>query len=202
MARGGRWLRPAFRRKLMVTCDGAGASHDLVKCLDKLASRRGYELTCSAGWALTERDKAALRLVPDTAREAAAGAKGEVRERRSDDARENGTCGHRGCWIEQAHVTELTGLLREGPGGDRLKARPKKIRVFARRQRPHPGAQLTLSETQDGWRYTRRATNLPAGTRGWRGQCACIDAAHRVHARAGDIIRTGGPASSPPATTG
>jgi len=43
-------LPPAFRRKLMVTCDGAGASHDLVKCLDKLASRRGYELTTpSAG---------------------------------------------------------------------------------------------------------------------------------------------------------
>src|ERR1700758_4466859 len=38
-------LPPAFRRKLMVTCDGAGASHDLVKKLDKLASRRGYELT-------------------------------------------------------------------------------------------------------------------------------------------------------------
>ena len=184
-------LPPAFRRKLMVTCDGAGASHDLVKCVDKLASRRGYELTYSVGWALTEREKAALRLVPDTAWEAAVGAKGEVRERRSDDACENGKCGHRGCWIEEAHVTELTRLLREGPGGDRLKAWPKKIRVFARRERPHPGAQLTLFETQDGWRYTLWATNLPAGTRGWRGQCGYIDAAHRVHARVEDIIRTG-----------
>jgi predicted transcriptional regulator len=154
-------LPPTFRRKLMVTCDGAGASHDLVKRLDKLASRRGYELTYSVGWALTGREKTALRLVPETAWEAAIDAKGEVRERRSDEACANERCGHRACWIEEAHVTELTGLLREGPDGDRLKAWPEKMRVFARRERPHPGAQLTLFETADGWRYTLWATNLP-----------------------------------------
>ena len=55
---------PGFRRKLMVTCDGAGASHALIKHLDKLAARRGYELTYSVGWALGEREKAALGLVP------------------------------------------------------------------------------------------------------------------------------------------
>ena len=56
---------------------------------------------------------------------------------------------------------------------------------------PHPGAQLTLFETGDGWRYTLWVTNLPAATRGWRGQSAYIDAAHRVHARVEDVIRTG-----------
>ena len=35
-------LPPAFRRRLMVTCDGAGASHGLIARLDKLASRRSY----------------------------------------------------------------------------------------------------------------------------------------------------------------
>ena len=65
------------------------------------------------------------------------------------------------------------------------------MRVFARRERPHPGAQLTLFETADGWRYTLWATNLPEDTRGWRGQCAYIDAGHRVHARVEDVIRTG-----------
>jgi hypothetical protein len=59
------------------------------------------------------------------------------------------------------------------------------------RERPHPGAQLTLFETADGWRYTLWATSLPAGTRGWRGQAAYIDAGHRVHARVEDGIRTG-----------
>ncbi|MGO9144150.1 MAG: transposase [Streptosporangiaceae bacterium] len=35
------------------------------------------------------------------------------------------------------------------------------------------------------------ATNLPERTRGWRGQPAYIDAAHRVHARVEDAFRTG-----------
>lgn len=41
----------------MVTCDGAGASHDLVRHLDKLASRRGFTLTWSVGWELGERER-------------------------------------------------------------------------------------------------------------------------------------------------
>ena len=60
-------LPPRHRRRLMVTCDGAGASHALVARLDKLAARRGYELTYSVGWALAEREKTALRLVPERA---------------------------------------------------------------------------------------------------------------------------------------
>jgi hypothetical protein len=131
----------------------------------------------SVSWALTARERTALALVPETAWEAAIDAKGEVRERPSGQACANQKCGHRACWIEEAHVVELTGLLRQGPGGDRLKAWPKTMRVFARRERPHPGAQLTLFEAEDGWRYTLRATNLPEDTRGWRGQCAYIDAA-------------------------
>jgi hypothetical protein len=35
-------LPPGFRRLMMVTCDGAGASHELVKELNRLASRHGY----------------------------------------------------------------------------------------------------------------------------------------------------------------
>ena len=65
------------------------------------------------------------------------------------------------------------------------------MRVFARRERPHPGAQLTLFEADDGWRYSLWATNRPADTRGWLGQPAYIDVAHRVQARVEDAIRTG-----------
>jgi hypothetical protein len=182
---------PGFRRKLMVTCDGAGASHALVAHLDKLAARRGYELTYSVGWALGEREKTALRLVPEQAWQAAIDGRGEVRERRADDACTDAGCAHRACWIEEAHVTELTGLLRCGPGGDQLHAWPAAMRVFARRERPHPGAQLTLFEAGDGWRYSLWATNRAAGTKGWLGQAAYIDAAHRVQARVEDAIRTG-----------
>ena len=182
---------PGFRRKLMVTCDGAGASHALVAHLDKLAARRGYELTYSVGWALGEREKTALRLVPGQAWQAAIDARGEIRERRADDACIDAGCAHRACWIEEAHVTELTGLLRHSAGGDQLRAWPAAMRVFARRERPHPGAQLTLFEAEDGWRYSLWATNRPAATRGWLGQAAYLDAAHRVQARVEDAIRTG-----------
>ena len=100
-------------------------------------------------------------------------------------------CGHRKCWVEQAHVTELTPLLREGPDGDQLAGWPASMRVFARRERPHPGAQLSLFETRDGWRYSLWATNQPTNWAGWRADPAYIDAAHRVHARVEDRIRTG-----------
>jgi hypothetical protein len=184
-------LPPALRRRLMVTCDGAGASHALVAELDRLASRHGYQLTYSVGWELGAREKAAIGKVPENAWQIAVDGRGEVRERRAGDACPDRRCAHQACWIEEAHVTELTGLLREGPGGDQLSAWPKTMRAFARRERPHPGAQLSLLEAADGWRYSLWVTNLPAATTGWRGQCAYIDAAHRVHARVEDVIRTG-----------
>jgi hypothetical protein len=48
-----------------------------------------------------------------------------------------------------------------------------------------------LLETRDGWRYSLWVSNVPAGLRGWRSQPGYIDAAHRVHARVEDGIRTG-----------
>jgi len=182
---------PAFRRRLMITCDGAGASHDLIARLDKLAARPGYQVIYSVGWQLGERERAAITAVPGGAWQIAIDERGEVRERRADDACGDPGCGHRRCWIEEAHVTELTGLLREGPAGDQLAGWPQTMRVFARRERPHPGAQLTLFEAQDGWRYSLWVTNRPAATTGWLSQPAYIDAAHRVHARVEDAIRTG-----------
>ena len=184
-------LPPAWRRNLMVTVDGAGFSHKLVEHLDALASRRGHTLVYSCGWELDVREKAAIALVPGQAWQIAIDHRGEVRERRADDACSTLECGHRACWIEEAHVTELTGLLREGPGGDQLKDWPATMRIFARRERPHPGAKLSLFEHQDGYRYQLWVTNLPATTKGWRGQNAYIDAAHRGHARVEDAIRTG-----------
>ena len=60
-------LPPASRRRIMVTCDGAGASHELARELDRLASRHGYQVTWSVGWALGAREQAALGKVPETA---------------------------------------------------------------------------------------------------------------------------------------
>jgi hypothetical protein len=49
--------------------------------------------------------------------------------------------------------------------------------------RPHPGAQLSLFEERDGWRYTAFVTNTHAGARQW------LEARHRAHARVEDRIR-------------
>lgn len=179
------------RRRPMVTADGAGASHGLIKHLDKLASRSGRELVYSVGWALGDRERDAIRGVPAGAWEQAVDGAGEVRERRADGACANRECGHRRCWVEEARVTELTALLRSGRSGDQLAAWPATMRVLARRERPHPGARLTLFETGDGWRYSLWVTNLPATARGWRSRLPYVDAAHRVHARVEDRIRTG-----------
>jgi Transposase DDE domain group 1 len=184
-------LPPLFRRRLMVTCDGAGASHGLIERLDALASRPGHQLIYSVGWDLGERERAAIAAVPGQAWQIAVDHRGEVRERRADDACPDRGCAHRRCWTGEAHVTELTGLLRQGRAGDQLAGWPATMRIFARRERPHPGAQLTLFEAEDGWRYSLWVTNLPTHLRGWRADLAYIDATHRVHARVEDCVRTG-----------
>src|SRR5258708_6027184 len=170
---------------------GGGASHDGAAPVDRGGTRRGHELTYSVGWALGGREKAALRLVPEQAWQIAIDGRGEVRERRADGACASPCCAHRACWIEEAHVTELTGLLREGPRGDQLRAWPAAVRVFARRERPHPGAQLTLFEAEAGCRYSLCVTNRNADTTAWLGQTAYLAAAHRVPARVEDAIRPG-----------
>jgi hypothetical protein len=69
------------------------------------------------------------------------------------------------------------------------------MRVFARRERAQPGAQLTLFDAGDGWSYSLWATNRPAGATGWLGQNAYIDAAHRAQARVEDAILSPGAGS-------
>jgi hypothetical protein len=74
-----------------------------------------------------------------------------------------------------AFVAELTGLLD-------LSGWPAGLRVIARKERPHPGAQLRLTDV-DGMRVTAFATN----TRG--GQLPDLELRHRRRARAEDRIR-------------
>ena len=74
-----------------------------------------------------------------------------------------------------AWVAELTGLLD-------LTGWPKGMRVIARKERPHPGAQLRLTDV-DGHRITAFATNTPGG------QLPDLELRHRRRARAEDRIR-------------
>ncbi|MBV9140445.1 MAG: transposase [Pseudonocardiales bacterium] len=144
-------LLPEHRRQLMVSCDGAGASHGLIARLDALAARPGYQLTYSVGWDLGARERTAISRVPEGAWQVAIDHRGAVRERRAEDACQDFRCAHERCWHEQAHVTELTGLLREDPAGNQLAGWPPSMRVFARRERPHPGAQLSLFAINSAW---------------------------------------------------
>ncbi|ORW08109.1 IS1380 family transposase [Mycolicibacter longobardus] len=78
---------------------------------------------------------------------------------------------------EGAQVVELTRYLP-----DTLRGWPAGMRVIARRERPHPGAQLRLTD-DNGWRVTCFATN----TVGW--SIPDLEVRHRQRARAEDRIR-------------
>jgi hypothetical protein len=59
---------------------------------------------------------------------------------------------------------------------------PTGMRIIARRERPHPGAQLHITD-DDGWRITVFATNTVGG------RLADLEVRHRLRARAEDRIR-------------
>jgi hypothetical protein len=86
-------------------------------------------------------------------------------------ARETDGSVRHGAW-----VVELTDLIP-------LSAWPDHTRLFLRRERPHPGAQLTLFDTSEGFRHTGFITNAE-GT-----DIAALELRQRGHARVEDRIR-------------
>jgi hypothetical protein len=79
-----------------------------------------------------------------------------------------------------AHVAEVTDLLDLGSW-------PAGMRVIVRRERPHPGAQLRITDA-NGWRITAFATNTRPGGAGT--QLPDLELRHRRRARAEDRIRS------------
>ena len=75
-----------------------------------------------------------------------------------------------------AWVVELTDLIP-------LAAWPEDTRLLMRRERPHPGAQLTLFDTAEGFRHTCFITNTEGE------DIAALELRHRGHARVEDRIR-------------
>lgn len=146
----------AHRKDLLIRADGAGSSHQLLDWLTEQGQVRGRKLEYSVGFAVTEKIRDAINLVPKKVWTPACDADGGVRE--------------------GGDVAELTGLLN-------LTGWPDGLRVIVRRERPHPGAQLSLFEEADGWRYQAIATNTKVG------QLAFLEARHRAHARVEDRIR-------------
>ncbi|WP_431949525.1 IS1380 family transposase [Actinacidiphila sp. bgisy167] len=117
-------------------------------------SARGRWLSYSVGMTITDAIHQAVLKVPASAWTPAVEPGGDIRD---------------GAWI-----TELD--------GDCLKGWPKGMRLIVRKERPHPGAQLRITDA-DGMRLTAFATNT-AGT-----PIAELELRHRQRARADDRIR-------------
>ena len=116
---------------------------------------KSRRLHYSVGMTITEPVAEAIGKVPAQAWTPAYDGDGQVRE---------------GAW-----VADITGLLD-------LDSWPAGMRVIVRKERPHPGAQLRLTDV-DGHRFTCFATDAK------KGQLAVLELRHRRRARCEDRIR-------------
>ncbi|MER5992783.1 IS1380 family transposase [Streptomyces viridosporus] len=117
-------------------------------------AQRGRWLSYSVGMVITEAIHQHVLRVPASAWTPAVEADGEIRD---------------GAW-----VAELT--------GDVLDGWPTGMRLVVRKERPHPGAQLRLTDA-DGMRLTCFATNTTGRP------IAELELRHRLRARAEDRVR-------------
>lgn len=146
-------LPEQLRGRVLVRGDSGAGTHTFISHLHELNLQYSVGLT---GWP-TILD--ALDKLPRQAWKAAVDADGFPRD--------------------GAQVAELTRYL-PSPTGARVW--PVGMRVLARRERPHPGAQLRITD-RDGWRITVFATNIRGG------RLADHEVQHRLRARAEDRIR-------------
>jgi hypothetical protein len=115
----------------------------------------GQRLSYSVGFSLPDTFAQTLAQMPKKGWTPAYDGDGQVRD---------------GAW-----VADVTGLLD-------LSAWPAGMRVIVRKERPHPGAQLRITDA-DGHRVTAFATNTS------KGQLADLELRHRRRARCEDRIR-------------
>jgi Transposase DDE domain group 1 len=88
---------------------------------------------------------------------------------------------------EGAQIVELTHLV-EAVKPDFLSGYPAGTRLICRRERPHPGAQLDLFDTVEGFRHQVFACDAPVAG---GGSIQYLETRHRGHARVEDRIRCG-----------
>lgn len=93
------------------------------------------------------------------------------------------------CWhpaIETGEELREGAWVAEATDCVDLSAWPSGSRLILRKERPHPGAQLTFTDV-DGMRITAFLTDTPPGV--VDGQIAGLELRHRQHARVEDRIR-------------
>ncbi|MDK3258851.1 IS1380 family transposase [Blastococcus capsensis] len=139
-------------KKVPIRIDGAGGTHELLAWLTR--RRLSYSVGFSLPGDLTSIQQK-LATIPEQLWEPAYDADGQPRP---------------GAFV--AEVTDLFDLTSWPPG----------MRLIVRKERPHPGAQLRITDV-DGMRITAFVTNTT------RGQLADLELRHRRRARAEDRIR-------------
>lgn len=144
---------------ILIRADTAGCTKAFLQRIRALRED-GVDARFSVGAPIEEKVRQAICMLAERAWSTAIDADGEIRQ--------------------GAQVADLSGLL----SGDGL---PEGTRLLVRRERPHPGAQLDLFDTVEGWRHQLIATDTPATG----ASPAWLDARHRAHARVQDRIRTG-----------
>jgi hypothetical protein len=151
------------RRRLLITSDGAGASHDLINWCQRQNHAADRTVEYSVGFDVDADVRAAI---------------GRLRANRWLPGMDN-TTGALRCDIDVAEITDLLHerLTRTGW--------PKAMRVIVRRAKLAPGEQPTLFHL-DGYKYNCFVTNTGPGL-----SIQLLDARHRAHARVEDRVRTG-----------
>lgn len=155
-----RQVPAAFRRRILVRLDGAGASHDLVKHLLSLSTKRMTVLfTC--GWTILLADEEAIAALPESAWQP-----GLLQDGGLEDDKD--------C----AEITHLMSRADDWPDG---------LRFIARRVKPsrRHRKNMTAFEKKAGWKYSITCTNIPhTGMAGVPGSqhAQFIDVLQRDHA--------------------
>lgn len=156
------------RRDVLVTIDGAGASHEVIAHLTtmntfKQHGRRDRRLEYSIGWPVDERTRTGIAVLPEQAWSARLTAGGDVTK-------------------DDGQVAEITGVLRDSVGGDRLEGWPADMRIIVSRTPRPVGEQAKLGEDAQ-WRYGAFATNTATGQLQW------LDTRHRTQAHVEDKVK-------------
>ncbi|MCA1695533.1 MAG: IS1380 family transposase, partial [Actinobacteria bacterium] len=157
----------AWRTDVLVTIDGAGASHEVIDYLSGLNTavahgKRGRRVEYSIGWPVDQRTLAGIEQLRQTDWGAALDTDGGI--------------------DPQAQVADLTGILRHGPGGDRLTGWPTDLQVIARRT-PRPATKPAKLGEHPDYEYGAFVTNTAAG------QAQFLDARHRTQAHVEDRMK-------------
>jgi hypothetical protein len=142
---------------ILIRCDSAGSSHAFLHHIRSLREH-GTRSFFSVGFAITEPVRAAITACVDWI--PAVDADRELRD--------------------GAEIAEITHLVD-------LDGHPQGTRMIVRRERPHPGAQLSIFDTIEGLRHQVFITDTP------RTACSVqlLELRHRGHARVEDRIRCG-----------